>query len=554
MSSVHILHLIVCLVLLAVSRASGQSQHLGTPHIHASEETGRTACLTNAVFYQIYIRAFYDSDGDGIGDLRGVIQKLDYLEDLGIGGLWLMPLFRAPTDHKYFASDFFLVDPEYGTNDDLRQLVEAAHERGIAVIIDFMVNHTSRCHPWFHASTRAFEAQSAGRLPSGASTYLDYYTWAKDSNLRIESDETHRIDGTLDESRLKLWKEAGGITGNPVGQYYSRFVDAPDLNYSNPAVRQEIRKAGRFWLGRIGLDGFRLDAARHIFDCENAKVIDERDRNYVWWSEFCADMRRVRPGCLLIGEIWSNPRVMASYLQTGMDSVYDFALAERIRTSVLKGRDKGIVEAVRDMNRLCRAHREGCVGSTFLANHDFPRLMTLMKDDADKVRLAAAVLLTLPGRPFIYYGDELGLKAGEHLTWLAMPWDGAGRDPGQVRWTETTLHLNRDVRPVSRQSADRESLLSHFRKLIRLRNNSPALTYGSVRPIHTDNNRVLTFLRDKHDQSLLVAHNLSSQTQQCALPEDVRGYDRRIYPSARQVRIEGGNMVIEAYETVILGH
>lgn len=441
--------LVLCLCISACS------QHSGTPRIESQHKTSQTAGDFAGVFYQIYVRAFYDSDGDGIGDLNGVIQKMDYLEDLGIGGIWLMPLFRAPTNHKYFSSNYMLVDPEYGSNGDLRQLVLEAHRRGMKVIIDFMVNHTSNKHPWFHASTLAFAEQNSKHPSDHVSKYLDYYHWAPNGDKRVKISETHTRAGVFDDSRLKYWREARSITGEPVGLYYSRFVDAPDLNYDNPAVREEIKNVAKYWLTEIGIDGLRLYAARHIYDCENAKVIEKEDRSTIWWSEFCREIKTARPDCLLIGEIWSNPRVMAAYLQTGMHSVYDFQLAQAIRSSVLNERDKGIVDVVQQMNRLCRVHVEDYVNSTFVSTHDFPRLMTIMKNDDRKVRLVVSLLLTLSGRPFIYYGDELGLRVDKWLTWLSMPWDEKDKDPGQTAWMSTPSRFTKGIRPVTAQKVEK---------------------------------------------------------------------------------------------------
>ena len=505
-----------------------------------------------AVYYQIYVRAFYDSNGDGLGDLQGIIQKLDYLEGLGVRGIWLMPLFRAPTDHKYFSSDYFTVDPEYGTNDDLRQLVQAAHDRGIRVIIDFMVNHTSAKHTWFHGSTRAFVQQEAGREPCRPPKYLNYYHWARGGDIRTKTPETCDLDGKLDESRLSNWKQARSITGEPVGKYYSRFVDAPDLNYENPEVREEIKRVGRFWLVDIGVDGFRLDAAQHIFDYENAKVQEPRDRNCQWWTEFCTEMRAAKPDCLIIGEIWSNSAVMASYLQTGMDSVYDFTLSQAIRESAKSGKDRGIVKAMLDLDRACRAASQDFVDSTFLSNHDFPRLMTMLRNDESKVRLAASILLTLPGRPFIYYGDELGLRCDKHLEWLAMPWDEAGKDPGQTAWMYTDKQFTDTVRTVTDQVRDEKSLYWHFRRLIRLRNQLPALSDGKLESVDLGHPEAVAYLRTNDDGSLLVVHNLSGENTTAQLPDDLEGFSEVLYASHESVKRDGHDLSLPGRATGVL--
>lgn len=510
------------------------------------------AGVEDGVFYQIYVRAFYDSDGDGLGDLQGVIKRLDYLEDLGIRGIWLMPLFRAPTDHKYFSSNYYLVDPEYGTNDDLRQLVREAHQRGMRVIIDFMVNHTSVKHPWFHASRRAFVQQEAGRQPSRRPKYLDYYHWAKGGDIRIRTPETYDLAGKLDESRMKNWKEAKNIFGEPVGKYYSRFVDAPDLNYANSEVREEIKRIGKFWLVEVGVDGFRLDAARHIFDCENAKVLEPADRNFLWWKEFCDEMKTVKPDCLLTGEIWSNHQVMASYLQTGMDSVYDFALSDAIRGSVKAGKDRGVVKAVLEMDRLCGVHSDEFVASTFLSNHDFPRLMTMLKDDESSVRLAASILFTLPGRPGFYYGDELGLRCDQKIKWLSMPWDEEGKDPGQTAWMVTDKQFTDGIRTVVDQSRDETSLYWHFKRLIHLRNKYPALSSGELTDADVAAPEIVAFFRTKGGESMLVVHNLAAEVTTIEPTGMLADYGNLIYASHDGVKSDGSQLRLPARGTVLL--
>ena len=255
---------------------------------------------------------------------------------------------------------------------------------------------------------------------------------------------------------------------------------------------------------------------------------------------------------MLIGEIWSNPAVMSSYLQTGMDSIFDFVLAEKIRSSVLQGKNKGIISVVENMTEVCGSKVDEFVNSTFLPNHDFPRLMTLMKEDTDKVKLVSAILLTLPDHPFIYYGDELGLKAGKHLTWLAMPWDEAGKEPGQIDWTKTTNHLNRDVKPVSSQAQDRGSLHWHFKTLIRLRNRLPALVTGGIERVDMGSDTVLALTRKNSDSSLLVIHNLSDIEQHITLPLEVRSHLEQLYPTPGRLRSEIPKRVIGPYETVIV--
>lgn len=503
-----------------------------------------------SVFYQIYIRAFYDSDGDGIGDIQGVIQKLDYLEDLGVGGLWLMPLFRAPTNHKYFSNDFWRVDPEYGSNDDLKELVQEAHKRDIQVLIDFMVNHTSNEHPWFHLSTLSYKNYLKGNIKKDESKYLQYYHWAYEDNKEIKIPETYTHEGQLVESHLSNWKKAESITGEPVGLYYSRFVDAPDLNYDNPEVRKEIKEVAKFWVGEMGVDGIRLDAARHIYDCEAEEVMTPQHRNYIWWSEFCKEVRSVKPECLIIGEIWNNAEVMSSYLPTGMSSLFDFDLSEAIQKSVLDEKNQSIVQSVQNMEKRCKEYNPDYINSTFVTTHDFSRLMTMMNENEGKVRLAISILLTLPGRPFIYYGDEIGLKADAWLTWLSMPWDISEKDSGQTDWMETPLKFTQDIIPVSKQIKNKHSLYWHVRNLIHFRNNHPILRMGNIDKSEIEDPQIVSYTMSLNHEDLLVLHNLSPIEKRVHI--DVKNYKIRklIYPV--ELNHNGEYVTLSPYGTIVL--
>nr|MBK9649888.1 hypothetical protein [Bacteroidota bacterium] len=228
-----------------------------------SAQQNLTASFPNCVFYEIFIRSFCDSNNDGIGDIPGIISKLDYLHDLGIEGIWLTPFNPSPSYHKYDVTDYYNVDEEYGTLDDVRELITEAHKRNIKVIMDFVVNHTSVQHPWF------IEAQK-----SKTNAYHNYYTWADENNLPGEKHWWHFL-----QSNSKQTIE---------GEKYLGFFDRsmPDLNYDNNDVRSEIIKAGKYWLKDIGMDGFRLDAAKWIYMPGNEKT------NYSWWQQFVSEMKK----------------------------------------------------------------------------------------------------------------------------------------------------------------------------------------------------------------------------------------------------------------------
>src|SRR5574342_674378 len=264
----------------------------------------------DTVFYEIFVRSFYDSDGDGIGDFNGITAKLDYLNDgdpntttdLGVTGLWLMPIHPSPSYHGYDVTDYYAVNPQYGTMDDFKRLLAEAHKRGIRVIIDFVLNHTSDQHPWFAAS----------RDPN--SPYRDWYVWSKTD------------PGT------------GGWRVAYSGFYYGSFGDTmPDLNYRNPAVAKQMEDVVRFWLKDVGVDGFRLDAAKYLI--EEGTVIQNSDSTHSWYRQFRSFYRNLDPQAMTVGEVWDISPTAASYAEGDqLDLTFDFSLAAAFLTSARAGR------------------------------------------------------------------------------------------------------------------------------------------------------------------------------------------------------------------------
>lgn len=355
------------------------------------------------IFYEIFVRSFYDSNGDGIGDLNGLIAKLDYLNDgnpqthadLGITGLWLMPIHPSPSYHGYDVTDYYTVNPDYGTADDFRRLMEEAHKRGIRVISDFVMNHTSNKHPWF---VQAQDPQSP---------YHDWYRWS-------ESDP-----GGTGPWGQQVWYQT------PSGDYYYAVFakDKPDLNYANPAVREEMKNVARFWLEEMGVDGFRVDGARYLVEEEigSKKVLADSEGNHAWYREFRTFYKGVNPNAITVGEIWTTNDTVAPYLQGDeFDLAFNFDLASAIVTSARNGE----ADAARISQAISLKLLPQNATATFLTNHDQNRLFSELGGDVDKAKRAATLLLTSAGTPFLYYGEEIGLageKPDEDLR-LPMHW------------------------------------------------------------------------------------------------------------------------------------
>ncbi len=453
------------------------------------------------VFYEIFVRSFRDSDGDGIGDFAGIIERLDYLNDgipattgdLGVEGLWLMPVFASPSYHGYDCTDYYTLNPDYGTEEDFRRLLEACHARGIAVVLDLMVNHTSDQHPWF--------VESAG---SPDSPRRDWYVWRAD-----DPGWTQPWGGSN-----PTWHERDGA------YYYGIFWGGmPDLNFDNPAVRREFEAISDHWLAR-GVDGFRLDAARHITAAGPGQDQNDTPATHTYWREYSHYLRANHPGALMLGEIWSDTETVAPYYGNaaalpGGDEfamTFNFELAGGILAAVNLG-DGGAVTSV--LARMAAAYPPGVLDGTFLTNHDMARLTTQLGGNLAKQGQAAAILLTLPGTPFLYYGEEVGLRNGpqsrDEDKRTPMPWD----DTATVGFTTGapwhTPAPGADIANVQAQTLDPQSLLSRYRNLVHLRHANTALRRGVLEVVTLDGSPrgLLAYLRHDGKQRVLVVHNLT---------------------------------------------
>jgi alpha-amylase len=438
----------------------------------------------------VFVRSFADSDGDGIGDLRGLIDHLDALndgdpgsnDDLGITGLWLMPIAESPSYHGYDVVDYRAVERDYGTADDFRALVDAAHQRGIAIVLDLVINHTSRDHPWFE------DARTAG------STHDDWYVW---------SDIRPAIAGP---GGARVWHADGDRF------YYGYFWEGmPDLNLQNNEVTAELDEVATFWLDDMGADGFRLDAARHLI--EDGENLENTPATFDWLEGFRARTHDQRPEALVLGEVWDASSMSSKYVREGaLDLTFDFGLAGATITSLRSG-DAGSLRAAYD--EVAKVYPPGGL-ATFLTNHDQDRIVSQLNGDLDAARLAGALLLTGPGTPFVYYGEEIGLSGSKPDERIRPPMRWDATTPGAGFTTGTPWEALGEDPPgtdVASQSADPGSLLSTYRGLIALRAAHPALAVGDLVPVEASEPSVVAYLRaaPAGGESILVVANLADE-------------------------------------------
>ena len=441
-----------------------------------------------ATCYEIFVRSFYDSDGDGVGDINGIIEKLDYINDgdaasqrdLGAQCIWLMPISPSPSYHGYDVTDYYGINPEYGTEADFKRLVAEAHERGIAIVIDMVLNHSSSEHPYFkHA------------LLHEDSPYRDWYIWLPEHpGVRNEwgGDNWHR-----NEHR---------------GNFYYGFFwqGMPDLNVENREVVEETKRIATHWLREMGVDGFRLDAIRHLVEADQGRRVSNLPGTHTFLREYAAHIRSVKPDAYTVGEVWDSSTVLLRYYPDQLDSHFAFEVADSIISAVRSGDARGILPPIVRLQSEVPDHR----WSVFLRNHDQTRTMTELRGDVARAKVAATLLLTMPGMPFVYYGEELGMTADKPDPRLRTPmhWT-AERAAGFTTGTPwEPLRPDSMTANVAAQENDPASLLNHHRKLIHLRAANPALATGELIPLTTNNPAVTAYLRKTDAQTVLVVANL----------------------------------------------
>ncbi|WP_027085462.1 alpha-amylase family glycosyl hydrolase [Cohnella panacarvi] len=485
-------------------------------------------------YYEIFVRSFADSNGDGIGDLNGVTGKLDYIDKLGVDGIWLMPINPSPSYHGYDVTDYYGIDSDYGTPEDFKKLIDEAHKRGIKVIMDLVVNHTSVEHPWFVDSA---SGEGSGRR--------DWYTWASS-----RPDGASPSDGA---TGAEPWHSRLG------DQYLGIFWEGmPDLNFDNPDVRKEIVSIGQYWL-KQGVDGFRLDAAKHIYGDFNSTLKTKRvkDANQAWWQEFREGMNEVKPDAYLVGEVWDATAVIGPFLNNALDSAFNFDLAANLISAADSEKAPDFGFTVSRVNEFYAKQSGGkAVDAVFLTNHDQNRVMTALKGNADHAKTAAALMLTMPGNAFIYYGEELGMtgaKPDERIR-EPFPWKIAPGDPAETTWEAATGRGGGQV-SVEAEDETPRSLLNHYRTLLSWRMQEPALRGGTIESYEADNDAIASYIRKNGEQTLLVLHNLSGRQQVVAfaeMKEQRPSFDELILSTSEDASLQGRELTLPPYTSVVL--
>jgi glycosidase len=459
----------------------------------AGAQTANTAAWRhNGVCYEVFVRSFFDSDGDGVGDLKGLTSKLDYINDgnpdsrrdLGANCIWLMPVAQSPSYHGYDVTNYYQINRDYGTNEDFKQFVSEAHKRGIKILVDMVLNHSSREHPFFRAALHVPNSQ-----------YRDWYTWSPT------------------EKRMPGWEAPTWHRAGPRNEYYYGLFWAgmPDLNLAHPGVQAEAEKIARFWLQDMNVDGFRLDAVGHFFETPDGGW-KHAPAVYPWLRDYQNMLRRVKPDVFTVGEVWDSMGAVLKYYPDQLDSYFAFEVADAVFDAVRNGSGTKLINAVQRAQREIPDQRWGM----FLRNHDQTRTLTEFNGDVARNKQAVSIMLTLPGLPFVYYGEELGMTGnkqnGDERLRTPMHWTRA-HAAGFTRAPQAWEPLAPDsfTANVEVLEADPNSLLNLHRKLIHLRTAEPALGTGEFVPLTTNKPGALAYLRRASGQSVLVLANLTTE-------------------------------------------
>lgn len=487
------------------------------------------------VFYEIFVGSFSDSDGDGIGDLRGIINRMDHLNDgdpdsgrsLGVGGIWLTPIFKSPSYHKYDVTDYYTVDPSFGDEADLKELIDLCHERDVLVIIDLPINHTGKFNEWYSNFVVAH------RQGDTASEFYDFYSW---------------YDG--DRESAPAGRNFGQVSGT--NHYYECNFDGdmPELNFDSEAVRKAVFDVAAHYI-ELGVDGFRFDAAKYVYFGDNARSLE-------FWKEYIGKLRGLKPDIYTVAEVWDSDGVTDIYYQA--TNCFDFTSSQAsgiISETAQKGDANRYTAYVENYVNTVAGIREGALITPFITNHDMDRAAGFLTVASGCMQMAANLYILGPGTPFIYYGEELGMRGSrggantDANRRLAMLWgdgdtvaDPKGSTYPASSQVETT---------AAEQAADASSLYTHYKRLIMARNANPEIFLGEYKALSIPDSKVGGFTATYNGSTVIVIHNPTASKKQVDLSAlGLSASVLRAVIGAEDALLEGNVLTIGGQTSVIL--
>lgn len=484
-------------------------------------------------YYEIFVYSFYDSDGDGIGDLNGVTQKLDYIQDMGFNGIWLMPVFQSTTYHKYDITDYMQIDSEYGSTEDMQNLIEECHKRGIRIILDFVMNHTSSQHLWFTQACEYLEQLPRGAEPDEKECpYVGYYHFANE-----QKQDYYQVKNTDWYYEGVFWSEM------------------PDLNLENEQLRAELEQIASYWIG-MGIDGFRMDAAMHFE--ENDATTNTEILN--WFYEYCLSQN---PDFYMVSEVWANEATVADYYASGTPSMFNFDLADKEGKLIKAARGTykaaNLVQSMLKYQTDFAAKNPDYIDAPFITNHDMGRVANALRNDPDDLKMAGGLLMTLSGNPFVYYGEEIGMSSAgtkdenKRLPFIWSDTDTTGMTKGPK---DAEAGITSAFAGVEEQQADSDSILNYYKRALRLRNENPELARGTIEAVEAlcdGHQAVIT--KTWEDSTIAVVYNTSDEAIEVKLTGSaidfmaIRGY---LTLHGEAITLENGVLTMPAQSICIM--
>lgn len=485
-------------------------------------------------YYEIFVYSFYDSDGDGIGDLNGVTEKLDYIQEMGFNGIWLMPIMPSTTYHKYDVIDYCDIDSQYGTMEDFETLVEECHNRGIRLVIDMVMNHSSSSNQWFLEACSYLRGLEEGQEPDlEECPYVGYYNFSQE-----------RVDNTYYIVSGTKWYYEGSF-----------WSEMPDLNLENEAVREEFEQIADFWIDK-GVDGFRMDAAMHYEEGDvesNTEILN-------WLYSYCLEQN---PDFYMVSEVWANKSTIADYYGSGTPSMFNFATSSAegilVKTARGTGGAEKLVNTMVEYQELYGTKNPNYIDAPFLTNHDQVRVANNLCNDENDLKMAAGLLMMMNGSPFVYYGEEIGMcssgKKDENKR-LPMFWSATDETGITKKPSGADSGIESSFPAWDEQRTDAASLLNYYKRAIRLRNENPEIARGTINVVKSlcDGNQA-AITKTYEESTIGIVYNTSDEEMTIALTGTeladmgIRGY---LTLNGEEITLKDGTLTMPGQSICVL--
>lgn len=523
--------LAIMAVICSISACGGGEPAWHSKEVTVTDDNYRT-------WYEVFVYSFCDSDGDQAGDLQGVISKLDYIADMGFNGIWLMPIMPSPSYHKYDVKNYLEIEPEYGTMEDFEELAAECDRRGIKLIIDLVLNHTSSEHPWFVAACDYLESLEEGKEPSAAECpYYEYY---------------HFVKGNPNSD---TWYQVGSTDYYYEGVFWSGM---PDVNFESQALRKEFEEIVDFWLAK-GVGGFRLDAVKEFYSgatSQNVEVL-------TWLNDY---VKAASPDAYMVGEAWEGLGTCSQYYASGIDSFFDFEFAGPTgvvtKTLTFSGETnsaQAYAKALVRVQNAIREYREDAIDAPFFVNHDMARAAGYMQYDERKIKMVATLNLLMSGSVFVYYGEEIGMTGSgkDENKRAPMYWSSDAEAEGMTRGPLDMEPQENQFASAEKQMKSKDSIYSFYKETILLRNQNPEIARGTVARLEdiTDQD-IAAVSKTYNGETIYLLYNISeTEKKQVSMSAEqygeleIAGY---LSVDGGKVTMKNGVVTMPSYSVVVL--